>query len=304
MPLLLRVCFTSCVDILSQLGKGLQLPPPLPRLDVTCRGSDEQTRISHQGLWNKQRPTESCKQMTETTGQCFNPSLCISPPSWAICPVLPLILDCGLTFPVELWWFYVQLGWARLHVQTQPLVDLVAWPEVQTELHYFAFSERCLRNSWAFWFRVERSVSQWEKVNLNRSEKPVYLCFKGLAEHLWGLGGVGLGSTGGTRVHIAHPSCPTDAEEVAQWVPRKRQARIPRDAKRSRELFSEPEVSLSGSRSRGLSGYRWLIKKPEAWNHLLLSCSFSLVRISWGSVSRHVERIREPWEIPSKILGS
>lgn len=151
---------------------------------------------------------------------------------------------------------------------------------------------------------MERTVSWWEKVNLNRSKKPVYLCFEGLAEHPWGLGGVGLGSKGGTRVCIVHPSCPTDAEEVAQWVPRKGQAKIPRDAKRSRELSSEPKVSLSDSRPHGLSGYRRLVKKPEAWNHLLLSCSFSLVRISWGSVSQHIEGIRESWEIPSEIPGS
>lgn len=117
---------------------------------------------------------------------------------------------------------------------------------------------------------------------------------------------MGLGSAGGTREPIAHPSRPTDAEGVAQGVPRKGQAKIPRDAKRSRELPSEREckVSLSDSHSRGLLVYRLLIKKSEAQNHLLLSCGFSVVRISWGSVSQHIEGIREPWEIPSEILGS
>lgn len=155
---------------------------------------------------------------------------------------------------------------------------------------------------------MKRTVSSWENVNLNSTNKPVCLvaCFKGLGEHPWGRGGMGLGKRGGTRVPIAHPSGPTDAEEVAQWVLWKGQAKFSMDAKRSRELSSEHEhkVSLSDSQSCGLLVYRLLIKKPEAWNHLLLSCSFSLVRISWGLVSQHIEGIREPWEIPSEILGS
>lgn len=156
---------------------------------------------------------------------------------------------------------------------------------------------------------MKRTASSWANVNLNSTNKPV--CLVACVSKDWdSIHEAGVGWDWEREVvpgvPISHPSGPTDAEEVAQWVLWKGQAKFSMDAKRSRELFSEHEhkVSLSDSQSCGLLVYRLLIKKPEAWNHLLLSCSFSLVRISWGSVSQHIEGIREPWEIPSEILGS